>query len=370
MNILIDAHVFDDKYQGTRTYLKGLYSELIPLARHWNFFMVANDIANLKAEFGEHENLTYVQLKHHNKFYRLLIEMPSIIKNYKIDYTHFQYIGSPIKVGKQIVTTHDILFEQDEFKSYFPLKYRLVNGFLFKRSAKQADILLTVSNYSRHKISEHYSIPIENIHITPNAVDREFHLNSNIEISNSIEKLGKFILYVARIEPRKNHLALLKAFTELQLGKKGYKLVFVGRKDIPNPELDHYIASSKEFNGDSVVWFDNIPNNQLSDYYKNCELFVFPSFAEGFGIPSLEAMVFNKKILCSNATAMSDFELPESVMFNPNDLEELKNKIIEQLESEFNLKNEYKTILSKYRWDAIAKDFMTLLSNEFKKGKK
>lgn len=366
MNILIDAHVFDDKHQGTRTYLKGLYSELIPLAKDWNFFMVAIDITNLKKEFGEHKNLTFIQLKSHNKFYRLLIELPSIIKKNAIDYSHFQYIGTPTKVGKQIITTHDILFEQDEFKSYFPLKYRLVNGFLFRRSAKRADVLLTVSNYSRQKISELYQIPVEKIHITPNAVETEFELRTNLEVSKNINDLGKYILYVARIEPRKNHLALLMAFTELQLAKKGYKLVFVGRKDIPNQKLETYITETQNINHDAIVWLDDIPNDHLANYYKHCELFVFPSFAEGFGIPPLEAMASGCKVLCSKNTAMADFNLPESLTFDPYNVEELKQKMEQQLNRDVILSDVYEQILSKYNWTKVANDFYGLINQHHK----
>lgn len=367
MNILIDAHVFDDKHQGTRTYLKGLYSALIPLAKDWNFFLVASDIVNLKKEFGEHDNVTYVELKNHNKFYRLLFELPAIIKRYKIDYTHFQYIGTPVKTNKQIITTHDILFEQEEFKSYFPLKYRLVNGFLFKHSAKRADVLLTVSNYSRQKISELYQIPIEKIYITPNAVNTQFEVKTYPEVSKPINDLGKYILYVARIEPRKNHLALLKAFTELQLAKKGYKLVFVGRKDIPYPELENYIEISKEVNNNAIIWLDNIPNDNLANYYKNCQLFVFPSFAEGFGIPPLEAMALGCKVLCSKKTAMVDFKLPESLTFDPYNVQELKQKMEQLLNSNMILTDIYSQILTKYSWKKIANDFYGLIGAHFKK---
>ena len=111
MNVLVDMHVFDDKHQGTRTYLRGLYLELIYIAKNWRFFLAANNIENLKNEFGDHHNVTYIPLKRHNKFYRLLIELPLIIKKYEIDCSHFQYITPLFKKGKYIVTTHDILFE-------------------------------------------------------------------------------------------------------------------------------------------------------------------------------------------------------------------------------------------------------------------
>lgn len=359
MNILIDAHVFDDKYQGTRTYIKGLYSELIAVAKDWNFFLVAYDIENLKKEFGLHNNITYIPLKSKNKFYRLLIGLPLIIKQNKIDYAHFQYICPPIKKCKFIITTHDILFEQKEFKAFFPYKYRVTNGTLFKMSAKKADLLLTVSEYSRAKIAKLYNIDINTIYITPNAV-------VDLGPENEFDKVDlqlpdKYILYVSRVEPRKNHLILLKSFVELDLAKLGYKLVFIGKKDIPYPELEQYLIDKASVINDSVMWLHSISNKSLEAYYKNTELFVFPSFAEGFGIPPLEAIARKCKILCSKSTAMADFALPDSLVFDPNNIEELKQKIMFQLFTENIQLDVYSKILARYNWMKIAQDYYNLL---------
>lgn len=365
--ILLDAHVFDDKHQGTRTYLKGLYAELIIIAKDWHFFLAANDIANLKTEFGIHKNVTYIPLKSQNKFYRLLVELPLLIKEYKIDYAHYQYICPPIKNCKLIITTHDILFEQKEYKKYFPLKYRIINGFLFKWSAKRADLLLTVSQYSKDKISELYHIEDDKIKITPNAVSLNYDPDVYYQDLNK-ENLGKYLLYVSRVEPRKNHLGLLKVFIELNLFQKGYKLVFIGKKDIAYPELDNYIENNLNLVEDSVVWLSSISNRELKTYYQNCELFVFPSFAEGFGIPPLEAMALRRKILCSKSTAMADFDLPDSLIFDPNNLEELKQKILNQLQSTNVQLEVYSKVLNKYNWKEIAADYykhLKTLNNKF-----
>ena len=362
MNILIDAHVFDSKYQGTRSHLKGLYSALIPICKNWNFFFAATDVENLKAEFGEFDHVTFLKLKKQNKVFRLINELPKIIKKYNIDYSHFQYTIVPISKCRYIVTIHDILFEQKEFKHYFPLKGRIINHLLHKFSAKKADILLTVSEFSKVKISELYSISSDSIYVTPNAVNDEFY---NTEIPQ-IDTPSKYILYVSRIEPRKNHLNLLKAFVELKLKDKGYKLVFIGKSDITYPEYEAYKNSYKEELGESLVCIEDINNEGLVSYYKNCSLFVFPSFAEGFGIPPLEAMALQKKVLCADTTAMKDFNLPTELTFNPYDVDELKIKIEESLVNDYDFNALYEAILSKYNWKVIAKDFKTIIESDYK----
>lgn len=362
MNVLVDGHVFDDKHQGTRSYLKGLYLALIPLCKDWNFFIAATNIGNLKNEFGEFDNLKFVRLKKRNKFYRLLVDFPSIIKRYDIDYSHFQYTIPPITRGKYILTVHDILFEQEKFKSFFPLRSRVVNHFLHKISSRKTDILLTVSEFSKLKISKFYNMDINDIYVTPNAVNDDFYIKNE----SSIETPSKYIMYVSRVEPRKNHLGLLKAFVELDLSSKGYKLVFIGNHDIAYPEYQSYIKQNRKIIKDSLISIENVAVNDLIKYYNNCDLFVYPSFAEGFGIPPLEAMVLKKKVLCSNQTAMTDFELPNEFLFNPYNLDDLKRKILNQLKSNFNLVEIYNPILLKYNWQTIAKDFKKIVVSHHK----
>lgn len=362
MNILIDAHVFDDKYQGSRTYLKGLYVALIANSPEWNFYLAAQNISNLKEEFGTFNNLHFLELKKANKFYRLLVDLPRLIRNYNIDYTHFQYTIPPFRRGKYIVTIHDILFEQKEFSNYFPLKGKIVNHILHKFAARRADLLLTVSEFSREKLAEIYKIPLKRIHVTPNAIDSGFERN---DTSKPLIR-SKYILYVSRVEPRKNHLSLLKAFVQSQLFQD-YKLVFIGKRDIKYQDLETYIQQNAHLLQESLIRLESVSEQELVNYYQHCSLFVFPSFAEGFGIPPLEAMAVGAKVLVANTTAMSDFGLPESLMFNPHDLEELKRKINFQLASDFNHEQVYKAVLSKYNWTKISREFKSLLQKDLKK---
>jgi len=363
MKILIDAHIFDDKYQGTRTYIKGLYSALIPIAKDWNFFFVANDIENLKREFGSASNVHYLQYKSKSKYYRLLIDLPRIIKENDIDFTHYQYITPFLNHCKSIVTTHDILFKEKRFKKYFPLKYRLINGFLFQLSAKKADVLLTVSEYSKEKISEYYNLPTRSIYVTPNAVSSDFICDNKGSVKAKYS-IVKYILYVSRIEPRKNHIALLQAYTELKLWEKGYKLVFIGVEDIVSEDLINYKEKYESVLKENVLWLEGIAYEELKCFYQDCELFVFPSFAEGFGIPPLEAIVMDKKVLCSNATAMEDFNFPEALSFSPENVSELKEKMKNLLEKEVDMSLLKKELTSRYDWSNIAYNFYQLINSK------
>lgn len=161
IKLLIDAHVFDGKYQGTRTYIQGIYSAMIT-HKDIEFYFAAQNVSRLKSIFGIAENIHYIRLDATNSIWRLAWEYPRIIKKYKIDYAHFQYICPFIKCCKEIVTIHDLLFL--DFPKYFPLSYRIKNRPLFMYSAKRADLLLTVSEYSRKEIKRHFKITEDRIY--------------------------------------------------------------------------------------------------------------------------------------------------------------------------------------------------------------
>lgn len=348
ISLLVDCHVFDGKFQGTRTYIQGLYSEMIK-HQDINFFFAANDIENLEKVFGNATNIQYIKLNCTGSIQRLAIEFPKIISDYGIDYAHFQYISPLVKRCKEIVTVHDLLFL--DYPQYFPLSYMIKNKFLFERSSKRADMLLTVSEFSKEEIVKHFGIDRDKIAVTPNAV---LPIEKNIDLPDIYNKVGseKYILTVGRIEPRKNFHLLLKAFIEMGLYKDGYKLVIIGAADLNYDEYHQYYDALTSEEKESIV-MDVATFPELVSLYKHASLFVFPSLAEGFGIPPLEAIEYGCPLLCSNATAMSEFGIPSEYLFNPKDIEELKVKIKNSLNDHSNLIN-ISTITNKFNWKRSA----------------
>ena len=219
---------------------------------------------------------------------------------------------------------------------------------MFKWSAKKADVLLTVSKFSKCEIERHFGIPGDRIHITCNSILPVTNKSETIDL-NSEYGLDKYILTVSRIEPRKNHFALLKAFVDLKLKDEGYKLVMVGSKDLNYKEFFNYYAQLDEDIKRNIL-FMQVPFNHLIALYRNCNLFIFPSFAEGFGIPPIEAIAYGAPLLCSNATAMAEFGLPNEIYFTPNNIEDMKCKITRQLDKPLNPQLYTSKVLSLYNW--------------------
>ncbi len=366
LNIFVDCHVFDGNFQGTTTYIKGLYVELIQ-DKNYHFFFGATNTDFLKTIFGIHENLTYVTYKSTNKFSRLLFDIPNIIKSYKIDYAHFQYIVPPIKNCKYIVTIHDVLFL--DFPKYFPFGYRLKNKFLFKRSAKCSDIVLSVSEYSKKQIQKHFKI--DKVTVTANAVDPIYFEPFDKEgvraqVRAKFEATDYF-LYVSRWEPRKNHHSLLKVFVENEY-YKSHSLVFIGDKAIQNKAYDDYYLSLPDSLKAKVFTFNKVNFEDLLLFVRGADLSIYPSIAEGFGIPPLESLASGIPTICSNTTAMADFYFLKEVQFNPLNETDLNDKIQAGL-SDRKWQNRIDEMKLAYSWQKAKTDFIQAL-NDFESRKK
>ncbi|HCY80302.1 MAG TPA: glycosyltransferase family 1 protein [Xanthomarina gelatinilytica] len=369
--LFVDAHTFDENHQGIRTFIKGIYQAIQIDSSKLQIYLAANNISNLKEEFKDQPDFKYIQLQTKNKYKRLAYEIPKIIKRHQFDFAHFNYY-LPLFLNNKcqyIVTIHDVLFI--DFPQYFPLKYRLINTYLFKRSALKAQILTTVSNYSAERIKYHFNIPLKQIHVLPNAINKEYtsvhHKQKDKIYIKKNYNLDKFIVYVSRIEPRKNHLKLLQAYKELELWKKEISLVFIGKESFIDPKLNSLIAEVNKESQGKLVRFDNVANKDLIRFYNAAELAVFPSLCEGFGIPPIESAVLKTPTLCSNSTAMKDFAFFGDKLFDANSKEILKKMLLIEIENnKLEQENERlekiaESIIHTYSWNRTANMLKNLI---------
>jgi glycosyltransferase involved in cell wall biosynthesis len=370
IRLFLDAHVFDGQFQGTRTYIKEIYSLLIQ-KENISLFIGAKDIENLKKDFLPSWNVFLIKYESTSSFSRLLFEIPSLLKKHKIDFAHFQYITPLVKKCKYIVTIHDVIF--NEYPQEFSFLYRLTKNYLYKRSALNADIVTTVSDYSKKSIQKYFGIEPDDIAVIPNAVSAKFFEPYNKQkAKNAIrEQFGfeKYILFVSRIEPRKNHILLLEVYLELKLYLQGYHLVFLGHESIPVSRLHERINHLPETIKSYILIRDNLDDKELMEFYRAADLFVYPSKAEGFGIPPLEAGALKIPVICSNTTAMRDFTFFEKTHIDPFEVNLLKDTlsvIIQDIPDDKDLDRLSKIILSKYSWAKSAESFYLLLLDKFR----
>lgn len=368
--VLVDAHVFDGMFQGTRTYIKGLYSALAS-SDCISVYLAAQNIDQLAIEFRGIRNIEFVKLGGSSSVKRLLIEIPSLVKRLAIDYVHYQYVDSPVKDCKTIVTIHDVLFL--DFPADFSWIYRQKKH-LFRIAAKRADLLTTVSEYSQSRIFHHFKIPLKRIHVVKEAIDDMYFASMDKEFSRRyIDKkfaIRKIILYVSRVEPRKNHLLLLQSFLELKLWERGFHLVFVGSKSIKCDELEAMIIEIPKAAAGYFHHFERIEQEDLLHFYRASDLFVYPTRAEGFGFPPLEAAAMKVETLLSSATSLAEFKFFGGRFFDPNNLDELKKKMLCVIDrpSEFeDMELISAVIRSEYNWKRCAEIMESMIVDSYAK---
>lgn len=358
--ILIDARCVGGEGQGMLTYLKGLYNALYENhAGKYELFFAGYHEESMKEAFPFMDKAHFIQLPQVNKFRLLGIVFPRIEKEYKIDFAHFQYVTPFFKNSKHIVTTHDILFL--DFPEEFSRSYRWKRKYLFKRSLERSDIRLTVSNYSKERISDLFRIPQNTVSITPNAVHPKFFQTYDKKAVQQRVKekfgLDNYLLYVSRIEKRKNQQLLLGTYEKLELARKDIQLVFVGNDTLGDTSIATQIQELKSKYPDKIHWLSHLSDDDLLDVYKAARIFVYPSLAEGFGIPPIEAAALGVETLCSNRTAMRDFSFFGDQLFNPAKKDDFYWKLLKLIDNtrkeEVNLGNR-QHIRAKYSWNHSA----------------
>jgi glycosyltransferase involved in cell wall biosynthesis len=364
LKLFVDAHVFDQEYQGSRTFIKELYRQLVQ-KKDIHFYFGAVDLGNLKKIFPPAGNVSFVQYKSRSAFRRLLFDIPSIINRHQIDLAHFQYITPLRKNCRFIVTIHDVIFS--EYPDEFSLFYRLRKKWLYRQGALKADILTTVSEYSKRSILKYLDNDL-NVHVIPNGIDQRFFRGYDKALSKKfiLENFGidKFILYVSRFEQRKNHLALLQAFLELKLHEKGYHLVFLGHRSCKLRGFDTTLETLAPAVKNNIFISSDVTDIDILEFYRAAEIFVYPSKAEGFGIPPLEAGALKIPVICSGSSAMEDFYFfGRGHVSNPGaeQLAELLTDFLVKPPDEPTLTLIAETIKKKYDGKKSAEEFYQLL---------
>lgn len=313
--IMVDGHVLDGAPQGSGAYLAGLYGAVSRegLAR---VVMCCHEQSSVARWFPDASGIEWEPLAATDRFTRLAVELPKLQAKLKPDFANFNYICPLWKTGPWINVIHDLLFL--DHPQYFPFSYRFKNAALFRISAMRSDKVLTSSQYSRDALHRHFGIPLERIHVVPAAPDA--FAGAPAEVVPNLTP-GRFAVYVSRFEPRKNQHALVRAFYEIvEELDPDQTMVLVGAPALGYPELDEALALA----GGRVLRLSNISQEQLTWLYRNACASIYPSHAEGFGMPIIEAVAAGGISYCANSTAMSELVPYVHGSFDSNDHEQIR----------------------------------------------
>ncbi len=361
MRIGVDCHILSGKFQGSRTYFLNLYKTVLELDSRNEYFFFGH--WNDDTPFGQ--KASYVDFPPTSRWQRLTYQTYNTIRKYNLDLYHTNYISPLILPCKSLLTVHDILFETHP--QYFNKIEVLRNKLFVKLSAKNAALIHTVSEYTEKMLESTYSVPGDKITVVPNGVDiNRFNPENKNTSSDLIEtKYGikQYMLTVGRLEPRKNHVNLLLAFAKLSKKMPDVgPLVIVGQKDFGYQRL--YVVINELGLSDKVIFLENVADDVLPHIYKAARLFVYPSFAEGFGIPPLEAMACGIPVITSNTTSIPEIVSEAGTLVDPYDT----NMLAEAMHTVLNEPNRSEkaamagtTQAAKWTWQNSARKYMESL---------
>jgi len=244
----------------------------------------------------------------------------------RIDLLHVQYRLPFVSLGACACTIHDVLFETHP--QFFPKSFALMSRMASRAAINHADLLFTVSRYTRHAMADVYRIDPATIAVTYNAVDGErFHpypAANELCARYGLVPNG-YVCTVGRLEPRKNHLTLIRAYAELPAGLRGYPLVIIGQRDFDFDAI-HELARSAGLE-QSIRFIENASDDELPVLLSQASLFVYPSWAEGFGMPVLEAMACGVPVITSTTTSMPEVAGDAAQLVDPGDARALAQAI-------------------------------------------
>ncbi len=207
---------------------------------------------------------------------------------------------------KVAVVFHDALPVQ--FPDLVSKRYREDHE-RYMHTIANADFLLPVSEYSKTCYldwAKDMGVDVPQIEVCLNGVqfrDKAKELNGRA-LPEKVQ--GDFALCVSTVEPRKNHLKLLEAWIRLVEKEESLpQLVLVGNRYSGFEDLAELVSQvCKEEEG--VVWLEGVSDEDLETLYARCRFTVFPSIAEGFGLPILESLWYGSPCLCANFGAMEE----------------------------------------------------------------
>ncbi|MDN3988217.1 glycosyltransferase family 4 protein [Zwartia vadi] len=205
-------------------------------------------------------------------------------------------------------------------------EFRATKNFLWRRALDWADNIITISDYSKQQLIQWANISPKKITVIPLGVAPEwFECVSQKRIHHVKYQYAlpeMFFISVGTLQPRKNIARTIQAHRMLpETIRKRAPLIIVGSAGWKSEEVLNLIDQEK-ING-SVRWLQHVPHVDLLPILTLSSALVFPSLAEGFGLPVLEAFAANVPVITSNTTSLPEVAGDAAILINPLDVQEI-----------------------------------------------
>lgn len=282
---------------------------------------------------------------------------------------HFTYFSYPFFYRRPfIITLHDLIpyfYHTGRATTGYQFIYRFKHFFykvLVKNAVNNACALITPSETVKKEIiflfGEKYNSKIHTIYegvdqklttVIENKLLRGKPTRYPLSWNNTLEKKFSFpfYIYVGNFYPHKNVERLIKAFAQIQ---GAIKLILIGPSDFFSARILQLINKLKC--GKKIILFQNPRDEDLVFFYKNAQALIHPSFAEGFGLPLIEAAYFNCSIIASDIPVFNEILDGQFTKFNPYDINDIKTKIEQELKHP--KRSNYREIMKRFSFKKMS----------------
>jgi len=371
MRIAIDYTAAIRQGAGIGQYVRGLVDAMLAQDSSNSYTLLASGRPTKTRPFPVADNVQarniFIPDRYLNiLWYRWRLPLYATFFSGQVDIYHGPDFALPPLNGKlrKVVTVHDLAFLEHPEYAVPSLAAYLKK--VVPEAVASADVVAAVSQTTGQALIDHLKTPREKITVIPNGVGAYFRrITDPVLLGATRHKYGlkhPLVLGVGTLEPRKNHPGLVKAFAQAQKKKGGpAMLALAGGKGWLYEETRQVVAELKLEN--KVRFLGRVSDLELMTLYSLADVFAFPSFSEGFGIPPLEAMACGAPVITSNTSSLPEIAGDAALLVDPQDVKALGHAIThllenEQLREELRQKGYQRAQL--YTWSASASKMLSV----------
>ncbi|HLD96256.1 MAG TPA: glycosyltransferase family 1 protein [Patescibacteria group bacterium] len=341
MRIAIDAQPLLEQSAGVTYYSKGLVEAVLKQDRNNHYDLLFWRLFPKKPlpVLGEGRNFSYRWQRFfpYKIFYKLFkwgIRIPlELFFLIRPDLYFFpNFVVYPHRRGKSVVLIHDLTFEK--VPQYVARRNVEFLRKFVPPSVARADHVVVNCEFTKRELIEAYRVPAEKVTVAYPGVDpKSFYPRSAKDKEEIKRKYGinkPFLLFLGTLEPRKNVPAILKVYADLP-NRRDFNLVLAGKRGWLSEEIFRTVADLGL--EEDVIFTGYVPEEDRPKLMSAAEVFVFPSFFEGFGMPVVEAQACGTPVVTSNTTSLPEAAGKGAVLVDPKNVYQLARAIEEVLSS-------------------------------------